>query len=76
MYVYVDEGMKENWLIKDLELMSWRLIVPCIPVAVQGTQLVDSLGGTGGVSVALALGSSDGEGEGSAQLLWVGTMRG
>ena len=26
--------------------------------------------------MALALGSSDGEGEGSAQLLWVGSMTG
>ena len=50
--------------------------VPCTAVALQGTQLVDSSGGTGGVWVALALGSSDGEGERSAQLLWTGSMTG
>ena len=38
---------------------------------------MDSCSGeTGGVRVALAFGSSDGEGEGSAQFLWAESMTG
>lgn len=53
--------------------------VPCtaVNIAVQGTQLADSCsGGIGGMRVAVALGSSGGNGEGCGQLMWAGSMTG